>query len=63
MFAVPVRRLTVEQVRAGVLAGVCGHTDVSLAFRKSTHTDPGPTFPWESFLVAVQARADYWARP
>ena len=63
MFAVPVRRLTVEQVRAGVLSGVCGHTDVSLAFRKSTHTDPGPTYPWESFLAAVQARADHWARP
>ena len=27
-----------------------GHADVSAAFRKSDHWDPGPDFPWTRFL-------------
>lgn len=42
---IPLRRLTVDQVRNHV-AGVCDHHDISLAFRKSTHTDIGEQFPW-----------------
>lgn len=45
-FNIPLRRLTVQQVRDGAL-GYCGHHDVSLAFGQSTHTDPGPNFPWD----------------
>lgn len=62
MFEIPVRRLTVEQVRQGVLPGLCGHHEVSLAFRRSTHVDPGPTYPWESFLVDVQRAKDRWTQ-
>jgi N-acetyl-anhydromuramyl-L-alanine amidase AmpD len=29
---------------------VTGHADVSVAFRKSDHWDPGPDFPWARFL-------------
>lgn len=49
---VPPVRLTVEQLRQGA-HGICGHVDVSLAFGKSTHTDPGPGFPWPEFMTCV----------
>lgn len=61
MFAVPIRRLTTEEVRGKVLSGFCGHHEVSLAFRKSTHVDPGPTFPWEAFLTATASWAEKYA--
>ncbi len=35
--------------------GVCGHVDVTHAFKKSDHTDPGPDFPWEQYLSLVRA--------
>ena len=50
--SIPARRLTVAQVKAGA-AGVCGHVDVSEAFRQSDHTDPGPHFPWAEFMALV----------
>lgn len=33
--------------------GICGHVDVSNAFHQSTHTDPGPGFPWPEFMAEV----------
>jgi N-acetyl-anhydromuramyl-L-alanine amidase AmpD len=50
---IPVKRLTPTQVAAGA-KGFCGHDDISKAFRESTHTDPGPTFPWTAFLDMVR---------
>jgi N-acetyl-anhydromuramyl-L-alanine amidase AmpD len=35
--------------------GICGHSDVTQAFGKSTHTDPGGSFPWEQYLALVRA--------
>ena len=55
MFDIQVRRLSVDEVRDGRTKGVCGHADVSKAFGKSTHTDPGQTFPWAPFLVGMAA--------
>jgi N-acetyl-anhydromuramyl-L-alanine amidase AmpD len=47
--SIPLRRLRpselVERRR-----GICGHADVSAAFGKSDHWDPGPGFPWNRFL-------------
>lgn len=48
-YSIPLRRLSVAEVKAGV-RGVCGHNEVSLAFRLSTHTDPGWSFPWNDVL-------------
>lgn len=48
-YGVPVVKLSVADLRAGK-RGVCGHVDVSLAFGQSTHTDPGPYFPWVQFM-------------
>lgn len=42
----------------GLLAGqrgIVGHGDVSRAYRRSDHTDPGANFPWDYFIGRVQA--------
>lgn len=54
-YAIPVRRLTPAQLLAGE-RGICGHVDASATWHKSDHTDPGPTFPWMSFLQMVKAK-------
>ena len=43
------RRLRAADLVAGK-RGITGHADVSAAFRKSDHWDPGPDFPWTRFL-------------
>jgi len=43
---------------AGLLAGAKGittHAEVSKAYKKSTHTDPGRGFPMASFLASVRS--------
>lgn len=50
----PVRRLTLAQLQAGE-HGLCGHVDMSHAFKQSDHTDPGVGFPWQSFLALVES--------
>lgn len=57
-YAIPVRHLTVDEVRAKTIAGICGHKDVTAAFGVSTHTDPGPNFPWAQFLQYVEEEID-----
>jgi hypothetical protein len=61
-WGIPVRHLTVAQVRDGV-KGFCGHWDITRAFPADggTHTDPGPNFPWSQFLDMV--RAELAGRP
>lgn len=52
-YGIPPVKLTVEQVRDKVTRGICGHHEVSLAFGKSTHTDPGRYYPWERYIALV----------
>lgn len=55
-FGVPIeaRRLTPNEIRDGK-AGICGHNDVTAAFRtRGGHTDPGPNFPWDIFIGKVR---------
>lgn len=47
--AIPLRRIRAADLRAG-RRGITGHADVSEAFRKSDHWDPGSGFPWQRFL-------------
>jgi N-acetyl-anhydromuramyl-L-alanine amidase AmpD len=54
-YAVPVHRLRAADLAAG-RRGITGHADVSAAFRKSDHWDPGPDFPWTLFLRLTGAR-------
>ena len=46
---IPLRRLRASELVAGK-RGITGHADVSAAFRKSDHWDPGPDFPWTRLL-------------
>lgn len=49
---VPLRRLTVAEVKAGK-RGICGHVDISKAFGQTDHVDPGSAFPWDHFMDLV----------
>lgn len=52
-YDVPARKLSVAEVKQG-RKGICGHDDVSDAFKQSTHWDPGPAFPWPDFMRLVR---------
>jgi N-acetyl-anhydromuramyl-L-alanine amidase AmpD len=51
---IPVRWLVAADLVAGH-RGITSHAEVSLAYRKSNHWDPGPGFPIEAFLRRVRA--------
>ena len=48
-YSIPIRRVRASGLVAG-RRGITGHADVSAAFHKSDHWDPGPAFPWGRFL-------------
>jgi hypothetical protein len=50
--AIPVQRLSVDDLLAGA-RGICGHVEVSKAWKGSLHWDPGLTFPWPRLLELV----------
>ena len=52
----PVVWLRAAELRAG-RRGITGHADVSRAFRRSDHWDPGPSFPVARFLAFVRQGA------
>ncbi len=52
-YNLPPVHLTNQQLERGE-KGIVGHAQVSAVYKKSTHTDPGPNFPWEQFMVMVQ---------
>lgn len=52
-YAIPVRRLGETELLAG-RRGITGHADISAAFGKSDHWDPGPNFPWVRFLRSAR---------
>ena len=51
---IPVRWLAADDLLAG-RRGLTGHAEVSRAYRRSDHWDPGPGFPVERFVDAVRA--------
>ena len=51
-YGIPIRKLSSSQLKAG-WSGFTGHADVRKAFKRSTHWDPGPNFPWTTFLALV----------
>jgi N-acetyl-anhydromuramyl-L-alanine amidase AmpD len=56
-YALPIRKLSVEELRAGA-RGIVGHDTVTAAYHESDHTDPGPHFPWAEFLGMVRINAE-----
>lgn len=62
---VPARRLDEEQVAAGA-SGYCDHAAISHVYKRSTHWDVGPGFPWDVLAARIQwiaVAAGYWPPP
>lgn len=55
-YGIPIRKLSPSELRAGH-KGICGHIDISHAWRQTTHWDPGE-FPWAEFIRLVKKAAD-----
>ena len=51
-YSIPVTHLESSDVLKN-MSGITGHGDVSNAYKKSTHWDPGPNFPWGRFLDMI----------
>jgi len=53
-YSIPLRSLPVVDIVKGA-AGYCGHVDISNAYHRSDHTDPGPSFPWDVLAADIAA--------
>lgn len=53
-YSIPVVHLSVADILAGK-KGFAGHRDITAAYHKSDHQDPGTEFPWAKFLALVKA--------
>lgn len=51
-FGIPHRWLSLQQIRNGE-SGFCTHADITLTLGGTTHTDPGPGFPYSIFMQMV----------
>jgi N-acetyl-anhydromuramyl-L-alanine amidase AmpD len=56
-FQIPVEYVDADDLRHQ-LTGITTHQQVSVAFGKSTHSDPGPAFPMRDYLDLVRAETD-----
>jgi len=56
-FGIPLERRTVAELQA-FKPGITSHNDLRLAFSGTTHTDPGPNFPWAEFLAVMNGEVD-----
>ena len=52
-YKIPVRWVSVEGLKRGE-RGITTHANVSLAFKRSDHTDPGKSFPKTEYLAKVR---------
>ena len=56
---IPIQKLGAEDLKAGRRRGICGHVDVTNGLTGGKgHWDPGPGFPWVSWLARVREHAD-----
>jgi hypothetical protein len=53
-FKIPLRHITWQQVKA-YESGICDHFAITGAFKKTTHTDVGPGFPWDVLFADIDA--------
>lgn len=49
-----------SKYKNGGIRGVTTHFDVSQAFHKSDHHDPGPNFPMQHYLALIQWKLGMW---
>ncbi len=52
-YDIPLVPLTVAEIVAGA-HGYCGHVDISNAYHRSDHTDPGVAFPWDVLAAELE---------
>ncbi|WDZ85606.1 peptidoglycan recognition protein family protein [Micromonospora cathayae] len=58
-YGIAPRRATVAEMRTNPrVRAFYGHNDMRLAWGGTTHTDPGPNFPWDHLLATVSAAID-----
>ena len=53
---IPLRHLTDEELANGE-SGFVGHDQVSRVYKRSDHTDPGPSFPWSYYMGLVNGES------
>ncbi len=59
-----VRRASVAQMRANPrVKALYGHDDMRRAWGGTTHTDPGPNFPWDHLIGILRATLGDYGRP
>ena len=51
-YGIPLVRRTIPELQA-MKPGVTSHNDLGKAFGGTTHTDPGPNFPWDYFMALL----------
>ena len=56
-YGIPLQRRTVAELKAWQ-PGITSHNDLRLAFGGTTHTDPGPNFPWDYFIDLLNQEDD-----
>lgn len=61
-YDIPLRHISPGELQAGK-KGVCGHVDITNAFHKTTHTDPGSGYPWPTVIARANAIAAPPAKP
>lgn len=53
-YGIPIVRPAVSAMRSNPkVKGFYGHNDMRLAWGETTHTDPGPNFPWDKLFQSV----------
>ena len=52
-YGIPVHFLTADDLRAGDRVGITSHREITYAFVKGGHTDPGPDYPWDQLLSEI----------
>jgi N-acetylmuramoyl-L-alanine amidase len=52
-YDIPARQLSDAELADHRTKGIVGHYQASRVFHLSDHTDPGPGFPWDVFLLGV----------
>ena len=51
-YNIPAKRLSDAELKAGN-RGFVGHDQISRVYKRSSHTDPGPNFPWDVYINKV----------
>ena len=53
--SIPLVKVGPDVVRRADGRGICGHDDISKAWKETDHWDPGPGFPWDHVLKLAGA--------